>query len=286
MTEPRPGVTMPIIVAGNQHRVGELRVYADGGFTCSSPLTHDEVRARIAAGELATSIPDGKQLSIYPFGAVTVRDGRWELGPAGLRSRIEQLVARPEETAWTRGRVDGWQPVRDDGAKGATVQVYVRDPDWHLVDLHVFADGIIEARGLSAIRTFNLAGVAAAWDADQLTTWASRGEPVIIRDLGRFVGEHRNLPRYAEILPPRDPRHDLLTYLADKIDALAGRPDSIDRCKAIYAEYLADPSDAVRARLRVAYETIPSMMRIFLGGHGEKDIDVKKAIYGNDFRYF
>src|SRR5262245_15709245 len=106
MVESRPGLTMPVIYDSGRFNLGAVSVFADGGLECFGIQTLDAFRAGVAAGKVRASIPDGKSLAVDRLGPLIVTDGRWDLDGEGLIARVEQLWARQEETAWTRGRVD------------------------------------------------------------------------------------------------------------------------------------------------------------------------------------
>jgi hypothetical protein len=216
MPEPRFGVRMPVFVKTGMWSFDELCVYRDGGVECAVAYDLEGVRAAVASGRLSPSVPDGELVTIYPFGGLTVLDGRWELDGAGLIARVERLLDG-DQPAWTRGRVDHRRLVRDDGAPGAILPVFVRDPDWQLADLHLYGDGVHELRGLSAPRTIDIAAIAAACDADEISPWGSRGERIIIREYGSLVGQLQHRPRRQD---EPDDRSDLLGRVHDMVDRL------------------------------------------------------------------
>jgi hypothetical protein len=128
------------------------------------------------------------------------------------------------------------------------------------------------------------AGLAAAFDAGELARALPGSSRVTIRGLGSATFE---VPAHAAPDPdepfdePPDHRGDLLRELDDLVDKLAGRPDSLDRCRAAYEAYLAEPTVANRERVRVTYEAIPPHNRMYvLRDQDVKDVPVRMVIYG------
>jgi hypothetical protein len=74
--------------------------------------------------------------------------------------------------------------------------------------------------------------------------------------------------------------HDVLRSVPDLIDAANERPDSVARCRSVYQTYLANPTEATRESLRVAYEAVPSQNRRFVGDMDTKDVPVRMILYG------
>jgi len=77
---------------------------------------------------------------------------------------------------------------------------------------------------------------------------------------------------------------DFLREIPDIVRDLNGQPTTLDRCRDAWQEYLANPSDVRREQLKAAYEEVPRHNRLWLGGFEEKDIPIRKVIYGDQWQ--
>lgn len=66
------------------------------------------------------------------------------------------------------------------------------------------------------------------------------------------------------------------------IKKLAGEPTSLEICVEVYAQYLKNPTQALKEALKVAYENIPEHEKMYVGDMDVKDTAVRMIIYGDE----
>ncbi|MER5881004.1 NADAR family protein [Streptomyces sp. NPDC001910] len=139
---------------------------------------------------------------------------------------------------------------RIDGAWCHVWRRYRPDSEYFLDDLIVFADGAItcgERTDLAGLEKMLATGHLAVTDPatpprpDEPSKWSSRhGEP----------------------LTPEG----FLLEVADRIEALSGRPTAGQRLRDAIESFQQEPTDSGRALLRAAYRSVPPHLRIYVLG--------------------
>ncbi|MFD6820547.1 NADAR family protein [Streptomyces sp. NPDC060187] len=139
---------------------------------------------------------------------------------------------------------------RIDGAWCHVWRRYRPDSEYFLDDLIVFADGAItcgERTDLAGLEKMLATGHLAVTDPatpprpDEPSKWSSRhGEP----------------------LTPEG----FLLEVADRIEALSGRPTAGQRLRDAIEFFQQEPTDSGRALLRAAYRSVPPHLRIYVLG--------------------
>jgi hypothetical protein len=291
-------VTPAFIHNGDQFFFVNLPVYADGLVECWEMVDLPLFEQKLRAGWVATSVPDGEQISVYGLGAWTVHDGRWALSPEGLRKRVQSLVKglnpKLENLYDCHGRttrrvgkirvsilgipddvpvlIENPSSVLPTKIRGKSLSIFVRhEGRTYLADLRVFKDGTVELGRLPAARRLSTTELAAAVREWSVFSKPPVGERVEILGLGTFtIGAESWAAEVDEILKE----------VADHIETLNGRLDSIEKCRAAFDAYLAQPSEAGRQTLKQAYENIPEHNRQYVGDMDTKDVGVRMIIYG------
>lgn len=160
---------------------------------------------------------------------------------------------------------------RDVGGRkvpGVRVPIYIHNHDTHyLTDLKVYQDGMVDCW-----RLIPFAELREKVESGWVVTTLPPGAKVSIYPLSQFKAT-KVFNGVAE--------EDLLREVADHIEALNGRPTSEKRCLAVLRAYKDAPTEENKARLREAYEAIPSHNRHFiLGDMDLKDLPIRLIVYG------
>ncbi|GGX29046.1 NADAR family protein [Streptomyces lomondensis] len=150
---------------------------------------------------------------------------------------------------------------------GTWRHAFIRNGDYFLTDLFIYADGLIDCWGLVTLEEFE-EKLRCGWVATELPDGARASGHQLAS--WRF-GEPRT--RYTPEL--------LLAEIRDTIDELNGRPDSTDRCLAAVDVFLADRTEENRATARAAYHAIPETRRLYaLGDMDRKDEPLQVLVTG------
>lgn len=77
---------------------------------------------------------------------------------------------------------------------------------------------------------------------------------------------------------------EFLREIDDIIRELNGQLTTLELCRQAWDSYSAEPTAERREDLKAAYERVPEHNRCWLGTFDSKDISIRKAIYGKDWR--
>ncbi|WP_067812516.1 NADAR family protein [Actinomadura kijaniata] len=151
--------------------------------------------------------------------------------------------------------------------EGVLRPVFVRNGDYYLTNMAIFADGAIDCWGWTDLD--GLRGkLESGWIATEL-------EPD-----GRASVHHLASWRFAEPATAVS-AEDLLGEVADVIEELNGRPTSAERCLEAVSRYLETRREEDRLALRAAYEAIPSHQRVYvLGDMDHRDVPLRLLVAG------
>lgn len=292
-------VTPAFIHNGGTFFLVDLPVYADGLVDCWEMVDLALFREKLSSGWVTPDAEDGAQISVDGLGAWIASDGAWDMDADDLYERVMELLVQLNprmenlhdchgRTAEKRGNVNvsilgrpTKRPVRlvDPNAafptriEGDDLAVLVKSATaYDVAKLRVFRDGLIELGRLGSPETLDLAGLQDAVASGRIVGTVPPGGRVRVHGLGSFVAveEHWCV----------DPRQQL-REVADLLDGLNARPDSITRCRAAYTAYIEDPTLARRDALRTAYEDVPEHNRRFVGDMDTKDVAVRMIVYGD-----
>jgi len=291
-------VTPGFIHNGGTYFFVNLQVFADGLVECWDLLDLRLFREKLRSGWVATAPPAGAQVSVHGLASWTIARPEWQLNVDDLFARVELLVRELNPNmenlydchGSTIKIVNGVKvarlgmvserPLRFDGTgwiakrvQGDKLSMIVRDgDDFHLANVRVFADGVIEIGRLAVPETTDVDGLRAAVEAGRIVGSVPVAGRVRILDRGSFIVEKAD--------GGVDPREQLL-QVKDMISKLNGTPDSVDRCRTAYDDYIASPSEEAREVLRGAYEAVPKHQRMYVGDMDTKDIPVRMIVYGD-----
>ncbi|MEU3852188.1 NADAR family protein [Streptomyces sp. NPDC029554] len=141
---------------------------------------------------------------------------------------------------------------------GTWRHAFIRNGDYYLTDLFIYADGLIDCWGLVTLEEFERK-LRSGWVATELPD----GARVSAHDLAVWKFSEPHSWHTPELL---------LAEIRDTIDQLNGRPDSTDRCLAAVDVFLAERTEENRAAARAAYYAIPETQRHYaLGDMDRKD---------------
>jgi predicted NAD-dependent protein-ADP-ribosyltransferase YbiA (DUF1768 family) len=154
-----------------------------------------------------------------------------------------------------------------DGARveGTWRPAFIRNRDYHLTDLLIYADGKVDCWGLVDFEEF-CEKVRQGWVATTFVPGA--------RASGHLLASWRMTDPVSAVSA-----EELIAEVRDEIQRLRGEPTSEDRCLALLRQYLAAPGPARLAELRTAYLAVPEHRRIFLlGDMDARDMPLRKLL--------
>ncbi|GAA2738022.1 NADAR family protein [Actinocorallia aurantiaca] len=143
--------------------------------------------------------------------------------------------------------------------------IFIRNGDtYFLTDLKVFADG-----ALYYWEWGDIEGLRAKIDCGWVATSLPEGGSAHVHALATWrFGE-------PEMWVTAD---ELIGEVADEIDRLNGRPDSLERCRDVAVRYAHSRAEQDRHALRAAYGMVPAHQRVYLGDMDSRDIPFRLLI--------
>ncbi|MFG2511115.1 NADAR family protein [Streptomyces sp. NPDC048584] len=150
---------------------------------------------------------------------------------------------------------------------GTWRHAFIRNGDYHLTDLFIYADGLIDCWGLVTLEEFE-EKLRSGWVATELPDGARASAFALAQ--WKFTEPRTWLtPEF------------LVAEIRDTIDQLNRRPDSTDRCLAAVDVFLADRTEENRETAREAYFAIPETQRHYaLGDMDHKDWPLQVLVTG------
>lgn len=149
---------------------------------------------------------------------------------------------------------------------GTTLNAFIHNGDFHLTEIDIYKDGMIDCWELVNFATFKKR-VRSGWVCTRLPEGAS----VFIPFLARFKAREA----MSWVAP-----EDFIREVTDEIEELNGRPTTSDRCRKAYENYQQKPTETNRRALCKAYEAIPEHNRRYvLRDMDAKDGPIRHVIY-------
>ncbi|MFD3501233.1 NADAR family protein [Streptomyces sp. NPDC058678] len=150
---------------------------------------------------------------------------------------------------------------------GTWRHVFIRNGDYHLTDLFIYADGLIDCWGLVTLAEF---------EEKLRCGWVATDLPEGARVSGHELAAWKFSEPHTWLTPEL-----LLAEVRDTVDQLNGRPDSTDRCLDAVDAFLADRTEEKRAVARAAYLAIPRTQRHYaLGDMDRQDWPLQVLVAG------
>jgi ribA/ribD-fused uncharacterized protein len=172
-----------------------------------------------------------------------------------------------ETHARNRRRRNPTYRILDDGEQieGTWRPVFIKNgPSYHLADLKIYADGLIDCWGLVDLAGFR-EKIRTGWIATS------------IDESGQASAHHLASWQFHE--PKSISPQQLLDEVEDTIAELQGQPTASERCIDALSLYVSDRSDANLVALREAYLAIPEHLRVYvLGDMDRKDWPLRALI--------
>ncbi|MDQ8702582.1 NADAR family protein [Streptomyces sp. LHD-70] len=150
---------------------------------------------------------------------------------------------------------------------GTWRHAFIHNFDYHLTDLFIYADGLIDCWGLVTVEEF-AEKLRQGWVATELPEGA------------RASGHELAAWQFSEPSTWLTPEI-LLAEVRDTIEQLNRRPDSTARCLAAVDVFLVERTEENRAAARAAYRAIPVTQRRYaLGDMDRKDGPLQVLVAG------
>lgn len=292
------GVTVPAIIHNSQFFWQNMAVYEDGTVSCWEKVDLDDVPAVLKRGWLTVSVPNGKSLSIYGACSFEVSDAKWSFTNESYFEFIKDTVqsmdpemaniyrtTEIEREKWDKLRIKhsasptyckiNAEKFRYDLLNGDSTNVFLQTDGALMISaLYAYADGTFSVDGIDG-KFFTFDDVEKLFKDKELRVAPKDGDTISLGALGTVE---------CASCDSRVKLKEKLKEIENKSLKVQNKPDAHERCIKAYHEYLVEPSDFYKERLREAYEAVPEHERCFLGDMDSKDSDFRRILYSNSKR--
>lgn len=286
------GVTIPAVIRNGSYFWQDMAVYEDGTVSIWEKVDLDSVPQKIAAKKLMFSVPVGKELSIHELCSLKIVSAEWNYDAQSYYEHIVETVrsmnpemeniykTTPRERAkWKEHHVvfsASPTPCKlgaDFGyelLKGDNAHIFLRNEGRLLLtELYCYKDETFSIDGLEGYYTFD--DIERMFKEKTLAVKPKSGETITLGDLGTAEAEAKGAVSMK----------NKLAELKNKSLRVQGKPDAHDACINAYHEYLVEPTEFYKNKLREAYEAVPEHERMYLGDMDTRDSDFRRILYSD-----
>lgn len=289
----REGIEIPGILYNTSYHFKRIAIYEDGIIGCGHMCDLKGLREDLRIKRVLPSIPDGRALYIFGIGAYEIEDANWKYDEESFYVHVEETLrsinpelentfelTEREEMRWRRRGISFAnipEPFRLRGSYGYDLfdgdsrNTFYRDEDGklYLSALTVYGDKSFQIEHLGE-KLFQLDDILSMIEDRRLYATPAVGERLFIEDLGDM-----SLRLSMEEIGPKERMKEVSQWCR----RVAGEGDVYRDCLQAYHEYLVNPSEWNRRRLKDAYEAVPEYERMYLGDMETRDYDFQRIIY-------
>lgn len=286
------GTEIPGIIHNGNYFFDRLGVYEDGVVSCWKMSDLDQFREDLNRGWVVPAIPHGETLSVFELGDFRTEEALWQFDADGFYDHVvntvKQMNPKMENIYHTSERELEKRTKRRFEPSATAVPYKLRGNFGYTVlngeSIHIFyREGVLlyltalTAYADETLRIdktgeheYTFEEIKDMFQTGRLCTAPKPGEWTIIKGLGELL----LVPEDSQIDP-----QEKLQQIEERIKSVSGRETAHNRCMAAYYQYLIQPGDWQRERLREAYEAIPESERMYLGDMDSRDGDFIRILY-------
>ncbi len=287
------GVTIPAIIHNSNYFLIQMAVYEDGTVSCWHKSDLRQFQNDLKRGWVVPSVPVRKEISVHGLGFFSVRQAEWQYNEKSYYSHVKKVVetlnpdmknlyctTKREEEKWEKARVVwsasptpckikegfGYSFLDGDGC----YMFYRNNGQLSLTYLTIYADKTAKL-DITGDKSYTQEQLHTLIEEKRLCTSPQGEEWVVIEGLGNVL------------LAPSEYGELSIKEKQKEIDSLflqvAGEKTPHELCMNAYYQYLVEPTDWSREKLRQAYEAVPAHERMYLGDMDTKDSDFVRILY-------
>lgn len=271
----------------------EVSIFEDGVIDCWENIEYDEIKPTIDRDWLTCEIPLGKNISIYGVGTYKVKSAKWiynkenyyqhilniikELNPEieNINNSLKKISKQDRKRKVALNSI----PFKMVGNErfyslfdGEKANIFYKEKEkFYLTTLIAYEDKTFEISMLGE-KYFSLEEIREMFEKNILTTEIE--DNFIIEGLGELEVER---------LYGVD-KSEKFKEIEDMMRSACGEQTTRELCQEAYFEYLVDPCEYTKERLREAYERVPEHERMYLGDMDSKDWDYHRILYTEEKR--
>lgn len=288
------GKYFPGIINNVNYFFTTVALYEDGVIDCWKKVEFQDIKNVIEKGWLCCEAPNGKNISIFQVGNYTIKSAKWKYNKETyyktiidnlkeLNPKIENInkITReiPEEDYKKEilflskpfrleHKINFHQWFNGDN----TFIFYNLGGQLYLTTLTAYEDKTFEI-GLLEEKYFSLEEIKEMFEKNILTTEVK--DRFFIKNFAEIEIEKINY--FVE-------KSQKFKEIEDMMKKVCEEETTLELCREAYFEYLADPCDYTKEKLRKAYEAVPEHERMYLGDMDSKDWDYQRILYSDKKR--
>ena len=288
------GKYFPGIINNVNYFFTTVALYEDGVINCWEKVEFHNIKNVIEKGWLCCEAPNGKNISIFQVGNYTIKSAKWKYNKETyyktiidnlkeLNPKIENInkITReiPEEDYKKEilflskpfrleHKINFHQWFNGDN----TFIFYNLGGQLYLTTLTAYEDKTFEI-GLLEEKYFSLEEIKEMFEKNILTTEVK--DRFFIKNFAEIEIEKINY--FVE-------KSQKFKEIEDMMKKVCEEETTLELCREAYFEYLADPCDYTKEKLRKAYEAVPEHERMYLGDMDSKDWDYRRILYSDEKR--
>jgi hypothetical protein len=288
------GKYFPGIINNVNYFFTTVALYEDGVIDCWKKVEFQDIKNVIEKGWLCCEAPNGKNISIFQVGNYTIKSAKWKYNKETyyktiidnlkeLNPKIENInkITReiPEEDYKKEilflskpfrleHKINFHQWFNGDN----TFIFYNLGGQLYLTTLTAYEDKTFEI-GLLEEKYFSLEEIKEMFEKNILTTEVK--DRFFIKNFAEIEIEKINY--FVE-------KSQKFKEIEDMMKKVCEEETTLELCREAYFEYLADPCDYTKEKLRKAYEAVPEHERMYLGDMDSKDWDYRRILYSDEKR--
>lgn len=288
------GKYIPGIIKNGNYFFTKVALYEDGVINCWEKVEFQDIKEVIEKDWLCCEIPNGKNISIFEVGDYIIKSAKWEYNKdtyyKSIIENIKELNPYIEEINKIVKKIP-----KEDYKKEMMVTstpfkmeyksklyswfdgddsfiFYNFEGKLYLTTLIAYEDKTFKV-GMLEEKYFSLEEIKEMFDKNILTTEVK--DRFFIKDFAEIEIESINY--FVE-------KSQKFKEIEDMMKKVCGEETTLELCREAYFEYLADPCDYTKEKLRKAYEAVPEHERMYLGDMDSKDWDYRRILYSNKKR--
>lgn len=286
------GMEIPAIIRNGNYFYSRLAVYEDGIIDCWHKRDLTQFKDDLESGRVVPSLASGQFLSIFQLGEFLIQDGKFYFNKNSYYRHVLNCVKKlnPEMKniyQVTEREKKKWDKHRVSWSASATPCKMISEIGYRHVDgdsSHIFfrQNGklyltvicVYEDKSFSIEQTgeqsYTLEEVKSLFRNQTICTCPDEGEWVIIDGFAELL-----LSCEKEfVLEPEEKQKEIL----EKYQEITGGKTAHKKCIEAYHQYLVEPSEYARERLRETYEAVPEYERCYLGDMDTRDSDIIRIL--------
>ncbi len=273
----------------------DLEVFENGRVSYWELQDFEHFKEKVEKEWVSVSVPDGYSISVHGLGQWKIDKGNWLYDKSSFIEYIWEIV---KELNPNLNNIYKYYPKKKNNISvceigngilykdekgndffpkkitGEGINLFLKNKsEYDLVRLDIYDENSIFISRIKKPFEITLDKLEEMIKNKEIISQPETGKRVNIFNFGSF--EIKEEEYSEEIL-------NKLLEIKDIIKTLKGKPSAVELCRIAHNEYLENPTEELKSKLKIAYENIPEHQRMYVGDMDTKDMEVRMIIYGEN----